>query len=285
MVDRIDRVPGGKGGNVSVAAARILGPERVALLACVGRDDVGNGQIAILRDEGVDSSGIQVLDGFESGQAYVTVDAEGTNIIETHFGANAGLRHEHIAVQSVQDLMRNCSVMVVIDPPKQVAGKILSEARRLRRSVIWHPGVLTRFGIEEFEKEMEDLDYLVLNDMEASLFTRARGLEDSLASISKRSPKARVIVTLGSEGAAFYENGKLSKAENVQLEKLGMKVVNTTGCGDAFVGAFAAFKVLGRSDWEAFRYANMAGALKATRVETRGSPSRKELEEALSKYV
>ncbi len=285
VVDRIDQVPGGKGGNVSVAAARILGPGHVALLACVGKDDVGKRQISILRDEGVDTSGIQVLEGFESGQAYVTVDAEGTNIIETHFGANAGLRHEHIVKQNVQDQMRDCSVMVVIDPPKQVAGKILSEGRRLRRSVIWHPGVLTRFGIEEFEEEMHDLDYLVLNDMEASLFTRARGLENSLASISKRAPKARILITLGSDGAAFYENGKLSKAENVQLEKLGMKVVNTTGCGDAFVGTFAAFKVLGRSDREAFRYANMAGALKATRVETRGSPSRKELEEALSKYV
>ena len=68
------------------------------------------------------------------------------------------------------------------------------------------------------------------------------------------------------------------------MDKLGQKVVNTTGCGDAFVGAFAAFKILGKSDTEAMRYANMAGALKACRPETRGSPGRRELEEACKKY-
>ena len=284
VVERIERVPGGKGGNVSVAAARILGSKRVALMACVGKDEVGRKQISILKEEGVDTTAIQVLDRVESGQAYITVDEMGTNVIETHFGANAGLRHEHIMKQTVQSLLGSCSVMVVIDPPRQVAGRILAEGRRLRRSVIWHPGVLTRFGIKEFEGEMEDLDYLVLNEVEASHFTKTRGLENSLASISKRAPKARILVTLGSRGAAFYEKGNLSKVENVQLEKLGKKVVNTTGCGDAFVGAFAAYKILGRNDKEALQYANMAGALKATRAETRGSPSRKELEDTYKKY-
>ncbi len=284
VVERIERVPGGKGGNVSVAAARILGSKRVALLACVGKDEVGRKQISILKGEGVDTTAIQVLDRAESGQAYITVDGKGTNVIETHFGANAGLRQEHVMKQTVQSLLGACSVMVVIDPPRQVAGKILAEGRRLRRSVIWHPGVLTRFGIKEFEDEMEDLDYLVLNEVEASRFTKTRGLENSLASISKRAPKARTLVTLGSKGAAFYDRGKLSKVENIQLEKLGKRVVNTTGCGDAFVGAFAAYKTLGRTDREAFQYANVAGALKAARSETRGSPSRKELEEAYEKY-
>jgi len=85
VVEKIERVPGGKGGNVSVAAARILGPGRVALTACVGKDDVGRKQISVLRDDGVDTSGIQVLDHVESGQAYITVDDNGTNVIETHF--------------------------------------------------------------------------------------------------------------------------------------------------------------------------------------------------------
>ena len=284
VVERIERVPGGKGGNVSAAATRILGPKRVALLACVGRDDVGKKQISILREEGVDTTAIQVLDRTESGQAYITVDDRGSNVIETHFGANAGLRHEHIMKQTVQALLGNCSVMVVIDPPRQVAGKILAEGRRLRRSVIWHPGVLTRFGIKEFEGEIEDLDYLVLNEIEASRFAGGRGLEKSLVSISKHAPRAKILATLGSKGAAFYDKGNLSKVENIQLEKLGKKVVNTTGCGDAFVGVFAAYKVLGRTDKEAFQYANMAGALKATRPETRGSPSRKKLEEVYKKY-
>ncbi len=283
-MERIDRVPGGKGGNVSVAGARILGPKRVALIACVGKDEVGRQQISILREEGVDTTGIQVLEHLESGQAYITVDEKGSNVIETHFGANAGLRHEHVMKQSVQSLLGNCSVMLVIDPPRRVAGRLLAEGRRLRRSVIWHPGVLTRFGVLEFKTELEHLDYLVLNEVEAWSFTDTRHLQHSLAVISKLSPRAKVLVTLGSKGAALYAQGKLSKVAKIRLEKLERKVVNTTGCGDAFVGAFAAYKVLGRSDVEALSYANMAAALKATRSETRGSPERKELEQAYNQY-
>jgi ribokinase len=175
-------------------------------------------------------------------------------------------------------------MMVVIDPPRRLAGKMLAEARRLRKTILWHPGVLTRFGIKEFEKDMADLDYLALNEHEAAGFAGKRGLESSVARLAKAAPKARVIVTLGAKGVAFYERGKMTKMESVSLEKLGKAIVNTTGSGDAFVGAFAAERILGKSDSEALKYANMAGALKATKPETRGSPSKKELEEAYRKY-
>ncbi len=284
VVEKIDRVPGGKGGNVAVAASRILGPRRVALMACVGRDEVGKKQISILKQEGVDTSTVQILDGYESGQAYISVDEKGGNIIETHFGANAGLRREHLMMPAVQSLLANIRMMVVIDPPRQVAGKLLVEGRRLKRIVMWHPGVLTRFGIGEFKADMSELDYLVLNEHEAAQFAGVEGLQASLSAFSQISPKAKILVTLGKRGAVLYSGGKLSKIGRVSLDKLGRKVVNTTGSGDAFVGAFSAYKVLGASDMEAFRYANMAGALKATRSETRGSPTKKELEQAYKQY-
>ncbi len=284
VVEKIDRVPGGKGGNVAVAASRILGPRRVALMACVGKDEVGKRQISILKQEGVDTSTVQVLDGYETGQAYISVDEKGSNIIETHFGANAGLRREHLMMPTVQSLFANIRMMVVIDPPRQVAGKLLAEGRRLKRMVMWHPGVLTRFGMDEFKAEMSELDYLVLNEHEATQFAGVKGLRESLSALSKIAPRAKILTTLGKRGAVFYSAGKTSKIGRVSLNKLGRKVVNTTGSGDAFVGAFSAHKVLGASDMEAFRYANMAGALKATRSETRGSPTKKELEQAYQQY-
>ena len=63
------------------------------------------------------------------------------------------------------------------------------------------------------------------------------------------------------------------------LKKRGMSVVNTVGCGDAFIGAFASYKYLGFDDVDALVRANVAGAFKATRPETRGSPTRQQLEE------
>ncbi len=284
VVEKVDRVPGGKGGNVSVAASRILGQRKVALLACVGKDEIGKKQLSILKQDGVDISAVQTLIKLESGQAYITVDEKGRNNIETHFGANAGLKRDHIMLPEVQNLFGNCRMMVVIDPPRHVAGRILSEGRRLRRSVLWHPGVLTRFGMKEFTGEMEGLDYLVLNEHEALAFSGTRTLAESVGAFNKVAPKMKILVTLGSKGFAFYDEGKQLKMKSVDLQKMGRKIVNTTGCGDAFVGAFAAYKVLGLADFEALKHGNMAAALKATRPETRGSPARKELEEFYQKY-
>ena len=184
----------------------------------------------------------------------------------------------------VQSILANLRLLVVIDPPRLVAGKLLTEARRLRKSVMWHPGVLTRFGLKEFEDDMEEIDYLILNEHEATSFAEEKTLEQSITKLSRVSPKAKILVTLGNKGAAFYANGKLSKTGSIDLGKLGRKVVNTTGSGDAFVGAFASYKVLGVNDMDAFKYANMAGALKACHPETRGSPTRKDLEESYKKY-
>ena len=284
VVEKVDRVPGGKGGNVSVAASRILGQRKVALLACVGKDEIGRKQLSILKEEGVDVSAVQTLIKLESGQACITIDEKGKNNIETHFGANAGLKRDHIMLPEIQNLFGNCRMMVVIDPPRHVAGRILSEGRRLRRSVLWHPGVLTRFGLEEFSGEMEGLDYLVLNEHEALAFAGARSLAESVAAFNKVAPKMKTLVTLGSKGFAFHDQAKQLKMKSVDLAKLGRKIVNTTGCGDAFVGAFAAYKVLGLTDIDALKHGNMAAALKAGRPETRGSPTRKELEEFYQKY-
>jgi ribokinase len=284
VVEKVDRVPGGKGGNVSVAASRILGQRKVALLACVGKDEIGKKQLSILKQDGVDTSAIQTLVKLESGQAYITVDEKGRNSIETHFGANAGLKRDHIMLPEVQNLFGNCRMMVVIDPPRHVAGRILSEGRRLRRSVLWHPGVLTRFGMEEFRGEMEGLDYLVLNEHEALAFAGTHTLAESVAAFNRAAPKMKILVTLGGKGFAFHDKGKQLRMKSVDLAKMGRKIVNTTGCGDAFVGAFAAYKVLGLTDIDALKHGNMAAALKAGKAETRGSPTRKELEEVYQKY-
>ncbi|HZY94326.1 MAG TPA: PfkB family carbohydrate kinase [Candidatus Bathyarchaeia archaeon] len=284
IVERIDKGPGGKGGNVAVAAARILGSKRVGLLACVGADDIGKKHLSILREEGVDISAIQMLKHFNSGQAYIMVDEKGRNMIGTHFGANGGLRDEHITSRPTQVMLASAGTIVIIDPPRQVVGKLFAEARRLRRRIIWHPGVLTKYGISEFERDMRDLDYLVMNEHEARQFIGARKLADSLSAISKVASKARILVTLGNKGSTIYSAGKLERQGKISVDKLGRKIINTTGSGDAFVGAFAAYKVMGLSDTEAFRYANLAGALKACRAETRGSPTGKELEKAYSQY-
>jgi len=284
VVTKIDRVAGGKGGNVAVAAARILGPSRTSLISCLGNDDTGKKQIAILAEEGVETSGVRRIANTESGQAYITVDENGNDTIMTHFGANALLKEEQIMEPEIQSMLGKSKLILAIDPPKQVAKKILSEGKRLRKILVWHPGVLARFGIKEWSEEMKGLQYLILNHHKATLFTGTKTLESAMSKLNAEAPGTRIVVTLGENGAAYYSGGKMFAVQKVDVEKLGGKVVNTAGCGDAFVGAFGAYKTLGKTDEESLQYANMAGALKATRPETRGSPTRRELEDAYRRY-
>jgi len=184
VVTKIDRVAGGKGGNVAVAAARILGPSRTSLISCLGDDDTGKKQIAILAEEGVETSGIRRIANTESGQAYITVDENGNDTIMTHFGAKALLKEEQIMEPEIQSTLGKSKLILAIDPPKQVAKKILSEGKRLRKILVWHPGVLARFGIKEWSEEMKGLQYLILNHHEATLFTGTQTLESAMLKLN-----------------------------------------------------------------------------------------------------
>src|SRR5438046_10621944 len=124
---------------------------------------------------------------------------------------------------------------------------------------------------------MECLAYLVLNEHEALAFAGARSLAESVAAFNKVAPKMKTLVTLGSKGCAFHDQAKQLKMKSVDLATLGRKIVNTTGCGDAFVGAFAAYKVLGLTDIDARKHGDMAAALKSGRPESRERRTRRGL--------
>ena len=71
--------------------------------------------------------------------------------------------------------------------------------------------------------------------------------------------------------------GELVIMPAINLRVIGLQVVNTAGSGDAFVGTFSAMKVLGRDDVESLFMASLSGSIKASRQETRGSPTLEEL--------
>ncbi len=103
-------------------------------------------------------------------------------------------------------------------------------------------------------------------------------MESSIARLRRSFPDLTVVATLGQRGCMVARRGVTSRVEGVDLRKLGLKSVNSTGSGDAFLGVFVSYVLKGRSTIEAVAWANLAGALKATRYETRGSPRRDKLE-------
>jgi ribokinase len=88
QVERVINFPGGKGANVAVSSARILGRDKVALFGALGSDFIANKHLEILRNDGIIIDLIQFTKEASSGQAYIIVDSYGRNSIMTFKQAN-----------------------------------------------------------------------------------------------------------------------------------------------------------------------------------------------------
>jgi len=282
-VARLERVYGGKGANVAVSAARYLGRQEVALLGCVGDDEIGKLQVKELEKEGVDTRFIKKVSGVESGQAYIVIDSNGRNVIHTLFGANIKISAADIEEKPRAEIVKNSEVVVVIDPPLEAVRRLQQVAKSTGKTVAWDPATLCTLGMKKLGEEIKQADYILLNEVEVENLTgRSNAVEASrkLASVNKN---LRVIVKKGAEGCTLVSGESTIEIRGIALEKMGMNVVNTVGAGDAFLGVFAAAKATGRDDETALKLANAAGAFKCTRPETRGSPTRVELEKFVAR--
>jgi ribokinase len=153
-INKIQRVSGGTSANVSVAAARILGRDRVGLIGAVGEDEIGNVQIDLMSKEGVDASSIIRIKGEESGQAYITIDKNGENEIHTYFGANHCLNPIVIDGNRIANLINEAKAVVITDPPLNTCQKLAQNCKdSLSKIVIWDPGVRSHHGLSALKSK------------------------------------------------------------------------------------------------------------------------------------
>ena len=284
-IKNITRVSGGTGGNIAVAAARILGAKEVALIGALGKDDIARQQIAALEDEGVITTGIHQIAGVESGQAYIMVDQKGENIIASHLGANARLSLGHLNKAQVKQQLQECQGIVLTDPPLEVAVELIHLAKPRAVPVLWDPGILISPNREALQSLARQAEALFLNEMEASALLGSGELNTSLQRLRKLGFHNHIVLKLGAQGAAMLEpaSGTVTEVPALPLKKLGLNVVSTVGCGDVFAGVFGAYNVLGSSLVQSLIMASAAAGLNAAKPETRGSPERANLEEVANR--
>ena len=282
-VARITGVPGGKAGNVSVAAARLLGPGQVGIIGALGSDDIADKQIRLFENEGVETSAIGRKSNVESGQAYIITDESGENIIHTYFGANRMLEPTDVLRTEVREMIRSAAIAVITDPPQLAVETVTGMAHEAGRLVAWDPGVRAGAGMQKLRHALLCTSYLFLNEAEVEYMTGVREPEEAARRLLAINPDMTAILKSGKEGFKVFGPKATIRIPGIDLAEWGLRVVNTVGCGDAFLGAFSAAKALKLSDEEALDWANWGGALKATKSETRGSPMRRELEEWMSR--
>lgn len=278
-VNMIQRVSGGTAANVSVAAARILGDGRVAFFGALGEDAIAEQQVTILEEEGVDPSGILLIPDEESGQAYISISKEGANEIHTYFGANLRITGEHMLDKERLSLIKHAKVCVIMDPPIETARKLAELCREHGVKVIWDPGVYAEDGLEALLSTLVNVDYFILNHIEFENLLGTSDPKKVINALTHHIKQITAIIKQGTDGCILCEDdgATITQMKAVPLNELGLKVINTVGCGDAFIGGFASGLVEGKSHIEALRQASAAGSYKATKIETRGGPTREQL--------
>jgi ribokinase len=225
--------PGGKGANQALAAARL--GARVSLIGCVGTDAMAAQALTLLRMGGVDLSGVSAVGDLLTGVALIAVGEGGENQIIVAPGAN-----EAVTPQVLAGIDRGgfdaviCQLEIPTPTIEAIAASYtgyfainLAPAQLISRAVL------------------ERADLIIVNETEAAFYgDTLKGLPGLLA------------VTLGAEGARMY-HGTDSK---IVARAPTVTPIDTTGAGDAFVGALVVALMEGQSRLEALAFACAAGA-------------------------
>ncbi len=274
---------GGKGANVAVAAARLLGRGRVAFIGALGEDDIAARQIRELEEEGIVTEGVIMIKGVRSGRAYVLVNREGKKSIHTHLGANALMRPSHLAMPGPSEVLSKTSMLILMDTPTDVATTAAKTAKRSGGRLVYSPGIRTREGLGALAGILDAADVLVLDKAELRRLSGETNVMKAAKLLQKSKPAMIVVATSGKGGCLVVSRGRAVVFEGVDLALLGMKAVNSTGSGDSFLGVLAGYLAEGSMVAEAVKWANLAGALKAAKYETRGSPTKARLLAAMKR--
>ena len=262
------QVPGGKGANQAVAAAR-AGADTV-FLGAVGDDPFG----AVLRDNltdcGIDIRGVRTVPGV-SGVAHIVVDAQGSNSIIVIPGANGSVTS---TVEGDAALIGDADALLLqLELPMEA---VVAAARTGKELGV--PVYLTPAPACELPAELlENVDVLVPNEHEAAAITGLQDPEQALTALLESVPE--VLLTLGGEGSLHGLRG----AEPVRVSSRRVKAVDTTAAGDTFCGSFAVARAEGQPPKDAMRFAAAAASLTVQRHGASSSmPHRQEVDALLT---
>jgi ribokinase len=262
---------GGKGANQALAARR-MGAD-VVFIGATGTDAFADLALAHLRRDGVKLDHMAVTEG-STGLAFITVDSYGENQIVLSPGANGRLTAAALDSLSVEP---NDILLVQGEVSMTETERALAWARErgMRRLLNLAP------AIPVSSRLLSHVDILIVNEAELRQVAERMGLSGSAALTAEELATELglgVVVTLGALGAVAHVEGEVARAPGFPVTP-----VDTTGAGDAFVGAFAAALDAGRSLMEAVRLGCAAGSLACLKEGAQPSlPTREEVERVLT---
>jgi ribokinase len=246
---------GGKGANQAIAAAR--SGAHTAILGALGNDDFGRARRADLEAEGIDAGSVAQNTTAASGVALIVVEeGSGQNRIAYVPGATGTIRPAQArhAVRRVQPAV----VLTTLEPPPDTIDALIVAGKDAGATIVLN-ATPEAIGALPF---LGRLDVLVVNETEAAdllgYAVSGANSDDAATALAALGPDT-VVITLGAAGAVILHHGQTASYPAPSVE-----VVDTTGAGDAFCGAFAADLARGADPFTAARTGVIAGSLATT---------------------
>ena len=241
------RIPGGKGANQAVAAAR-LGRD-VAMVGRLGADEGGEILRAALTADGVDTTRLITTDETPNGVALIAVGSDGDNAIVVSPGANA--RVTPADVEAAADMLRDAVVTLLqLEIPLDA---VTAAAVAAEGTVILNPAPAVPLPASLLSR----VDILVPNQTELATLAGHDGPINAeiAARLAPTLPSPAVVVTLGADGALVVDRGVATHVPAPPVTP-----VDTTAAGDSFCGALADALVRGETLIDATQWAVRVGA-------------------------
>ncbi|MCJ8014948.1 ribokinase [Paenibacillus sp. KQZ6P-2] len=258
-------VPGGKGANQAVAAAR-LGAE-VTMIGRVGDDHFAEEILNNFKLNGVSIDYVEPVTHMESGTAHIVL-AEGDNSIVVIKAANNEVTPAYIdqsmnAFHGAADM-----VMIQQEIPEETVTHVSRVCNKLGIPLLLNPA-----PARPLESEViENAAYITPNEHEAKIL-----FSDLTVSEALRKYPNKLFVTEGSKGVRYFDG-----MHEVLVPSYKVEAVDTTGAGDTFNAAFAVALAEGKPIFESVRFANRAASLSVTKFGAQGGmPTREEVEAQL----
>ena len=250
-------MPGGKGANQAVAAAR-LGAD-VAMYGRVGADGYGDAFLTLFEAEGIDVSDVKQLSDYPTALGLIQINKHAENKIVVIPGANFGYTLEDVK-KDAGKFSNSEYVIVQLELQHDVTYKIIETCYDAGVNVILNPAPAVPIPSEVLSK----VTYLTPNETELEILSglSVQSVEDAKKAIQKLLDFGvkHVVATLGSKGALVGDMYGFDLIPGYEVE-----AIDTVAAGDSFNGAVAAALSRGVELREAVRYANAVGALTVTK--------------------
>lgn len=262
--DSFKTVPGGKGANQAVAAAR-LGAE-VAMIGRVGDDAFGKDILENFRANAVNTQNVKPVTHLESGTAHIIL-AEGDNSIVVVEAANREVTPAY--VDEAAEVIRDADIVLIQQEiPEETVVHVSTLCAEFGTPLLLNPAPARTLP----QEVIDNAAYITPNEHEAEILFQGMSPAQAL-----RQYPNKLFITEGSKGVRYFDG-----TEEILVPTYKVEAIDTTGAGDTFNAAFAVALAEGKALQESIRFANRAASLSVTKFGAQGGmPTRNEVEESL----